>query len=302
MLFVMVLVTAQTTVNLPPVQDNSIYSGFTSNSNGIGPSLFSGTPGSGNPNRALLQFDIAANVPATATITNVVLTLNCEARGGASTAENHSIHVVTTPWGEGPSLGGGAGGGSGVPAISPDATWLFAVFGVTPWATAGGDFNPVPSSTSLIGAPGAYFWTAGSLTADVQSWLNNPASNAGWLLKIDVEGVSGTSSRWTSREGSSTLIPNLAVTYTDTLSNLDDELGTVKIFPNPTNGFINVYGGLNTMLEKIKVLNLLGQVLIEQPVEQVNLMTIDLSALKAGTYLLEINSDSGSRIKRIVKK
>ncbi|NNK88086.1 MAG: T9SS type A sorting domain-containing protein [Flavobacteriaceae bacterium] len=300
--FVLSQCLAQTTVFINPVQDNSIYSGFTANSNGIGPSLFSATPGSGNPNRALLQFDIAGNVPATATITNAVLTLNCEARGGASAGENHSIHVVITPWGEGPSLGGGAGGGGGVPAIPPDATWLFGILGGVPWITPGGDFIPVPSATTLVGPPGPYIWTGANMVADVQTWLVSPAINYGWLLKIDIEGIPGTSSRWTSREGTPALIPALAVTYTDTLNIEDDVLNAIRVYPNPTRGHVNIALNEEFKLENLRILNLLGQVLLEMPGEQSDFMTLDLSSLQSGIYLLEINSGRGSMRKRIVRK
>lgn len=291
----------QTTVNLPPVQDNSIYSGFTSNSNGIGPSIFSGTPGSGNPNRALMQFDIAGNIPATATITNVVLTLNCEARGGGSSAENHSVHYVFSPWGEGPSLGGGPGGGGGVPAIAPDATWLFGILGSAPWLNPGGDFAPVPSATTSVGPTGVYTWSGGQTTNDVQLWLNNPTMNNGWLLKIDVEGVAGTSSRWTSREGPPALVPNLAVTYTDPLGIDDEVLKSFRIYPNPTKGLINISVNPEIELERVRILNLLGQVLVELDGDAKDLRTIDFSHLQSGAYLLEIDSERGKNIRRVVK-
>lgn len=292
---------AQTTINLTPIQDNSIYSGFTSNSNGIGPSIFSGTPGSGNPNRALLLFDIAGNIPSTATITDVVLTLNCEARGGSSIGEDHTIHYVTTEWGEGPSLGGGSGGGGGVPAIAPDATWLFGILGSTPWLNAGGDFISVPSATTNVGTPGTYTWTGGQLHNDVQLWLDNPAMNFGWLLKISTEGISGTSSRWTSREGNPSNVPVLAVTYTDLLSISEENINSLRVYPNPTKGIIRIDMNPDIQVTQIKIFNLLGQEIFDMNDVPSDFNALDFSTFNSGIYILEISSSEGSIIKRIIK-
>ena len=292
---------AQTTINLSPIQDNSIYSGFTANSNGIGPSLFSGTPGSGNPNRALLLFDIAGNIPSTATITDAVLTLNCEARGGASMGENHSLHYVTTAWGEGPSLAGGSGGGGGVPGIAPDATWLFGILGSTPWLNPGGDFIGVPTTTTTVGAPGIYTWTGAQTHNDVQLWLDNPAFNFGWVLKSDAENISGTSSRWTSREGSAALVPNLEITYTDALSISEEDLDSFKIFPNPTAGLIRIAMNPNLEVNNMSIFNVLGQEVMELHSLQSDIMSVDLATLNSGIYMLKIATNNGSVVKRIIK-
>ena len=294
---------AQTTVNLNPIQDNSIYSGFVGNSNGMG-SLFAGTPGPGNPlaNRALLQFDIANNVPPTATINNAVLTLDLEARGPASALETHSIHVVLTPWGEGPSFAGGMGGGIGAAAVPPDATWLFGMIGGIPWVAAGGDFVPGPSATIPVpaGPLGPYIWNTAQMAADVQGWLNTPATNFGWLLKIDIEGIVATASRWGSKDIG--VPPNLAVTYTDTLGLEDDELSSLSVYPNPTEGILNISVNGDNNFTKVAVFNLLGQRVYHATFDHGNNESIDISDLNSGVYLMEITTDKGSTIRRIIKE
>ena len=58
---------------LTPVKDNSIYSGFPDNSNAKG-LLYTGLNNDGtNIKRSLLDFDVAAAVPAGATINSVTL-------------------------------------------------------------------------------------------------------------------------------------------------------------------------------------------------------------------------------------
>jgi hypothetical protein len=55
------------------------------------------------------------------------------------------------------------------------------------WTNPGavGDFNPTASATTSVTGPvdTPYTWTSTpALVADVQSWLNTPATNFGWLL------------------------------------------------------------------------------------------------------------------------
>ena len=37
----------------------------------------------------------------------------------------------------------------------------------------------------MVGAIGQYTWSSAQMVADVQGWLDNPASNFGWLMLGD---------------------------------------------------------------------------------------------------------------------
>jgi hypothetical protein len=195
---------AQTTVNLSPTQDNSIYS-ESSNSNGIG-RLYSGRTNSGNNRRALLQFDLSS-IPSTALITSVTLTLNVD-QVSSSTTDNFSLHKITTPWGEGTSNGGGAGGS----AVAPDATWTDAMLGTSSWTTAGGDYDAVASQTLAIdNSIGNKTFTSNPiLLLDVQNWVNGNNINSGWIL-IGDETTNNTTRRFGSKDAGTA--PVLSITY-----------------------------------------------------------------------------------------
>jgi len=197
---------AQSTIEINPDKDNSIYS-ESSNSNGLG-KLYSGQTCTDNSRRALLHFDIAGLIPGGVTVTDVTLTLNVDNSGVDASAEDYSIHAVTQDWGEGAS----SGTGTGAAAIAPDATWLDAMFGTEPWVTAGGDFNPVASATTVLTAvEGDYDWTGATMVSDVQSWLDDPSSNFGWIL-IGDEGSTCTARRFGSKDDG--VAPILSITFT----------------------------------------------------------------------------------------
>lgn len=197
-------VNAQVTVNITPDRDNSIYS-ESNNSGGNGP-LFSGETCSGNSRRALLHFDIASNLPAGATITAVTLTLNVNqiSSSGAS-ANDYSISPLTTNWGEGTSLAGGTGS----PAVAPDATWSDGILG-SPWTTAGGDFGAAVATTNLPAALGSFNWSSAGMLTNVQNWYTTPATNFGWIL-IGDESTTCSARAFGSKESGTA--PVLSVTY-----------------------------------------------------------------------------------------
>ena len=181
------------------------------NSNGQG-NLFAGLTGPTGvgEQRALLFFDIASQIPAGSTITDVQLTLSVEqGGGGSSNTDEYSLHRLLQDWGEGSS---DSTGGGGAPATTGDATWLHTFFDTAFWTTPGGDFVGSPSASEQIGTFGEETWdSTPELVADVQDWLDNPSDNYGWIL-IGNEFSANSSRRFGSRENS-TGAPVLQISF-----------------------------------------------------------------------------------------
>ncbi len=209
---------AQTIVNIPCAADNTLYQSATGDlSNGAGIGIFVGANAFGSIRRAVVRFDVAAALPANAKVLAAELTLN-SVQSSAFSAVAMNGHRLLQAWGEGTSVAPPGGGGGG-PATANDATWLYRFYNPAApasspaWTTPGGDFVGTPS---LVGAMPSFglFTTALSRAAadDVQGWLNNPASNFGWLLKAANETLGSTAHRIDSRESLGTK-PSLRVTY-----------------------------------------------------------------------------------------
>jgi len=79
------------------------------------------------------------------------------------------------------------------------------------WTTQGGDFSPTVSASQSVGGIGQYTWSSAQMIADVQSWVNNPASNFGWLVLGNETGIA-TTKRFDTRESASP--PVLTIEYT----------------------------------------------------------------------------------------
>jgi hypothetical protein len=203
--------TAQITVSLDAFKDNTIYESATGSlSNGAGEFFFAGNNSSGRIRRTLIKFDIAAGIPAGATITSaeLVLTVN----QSHPTTNNISLHALSSDWGEG-SSNAGAPGGSGAAAASGDATWLYTFFSGSLWTNAGGDFDASASAVTAVSSSGSYSWSSSQMVADVQSWLDGASTNFGWEV-IGDESAPQTAKRFASRESSVAADqPSLIVTY-----------------------------------------------------------------------------------------
>src|SRR5262249_31144914 len=137
--------------------------------------------------------------------------------GFAGVAETIALHKLTADWGEGTSVSPGGHGGS---AVAPDATWQDRVYSPstpTLLTTAGGDFAAaVSSSASINTTTGLKTWSSSAqMVADVQSWLNTPGTNFGWIL-IGDEGTSHSVKQFDTKEGS--VHPVLSIDYTASAS------------------------------------------------------------------------------------
>ncbi len=172
----------------------------------------------------------------------------------------------------------------------------------------------------------AMFYQASSFNQDIGDWniINvNIIANMFLGVKLSVENYDALLEGWsqltltnglTFSGGDSfycnagaarqKLIDDFGWTITDsgrncTLSTPDVTADAFKISPNPTGHSIQI-GGLDAAIQQIAVYNLLGaEVLSKKNVED---KTLDLSSLSSGTYLLKMQTDAGTIVRKVVKK
>lgn len=165
-----------------------------------------GDNGGATIRRGLMRFNFSA-IPAGSTITSVTLRLYMSQTQSGS--QSVGLHRCSLAWTEGTAF---AFGGAGTNAGIGDSTWNYQVYPTVPWPTPGGAFAATASATKAVSAVGFYSWSStAALVADVQSWVDNPASNHGWVLKGN-EAASTTVKRFESREAAANQ-PLLVVNY-----------------------------------------------------------------------------------------
>ena len=202
----------ESTVSLHPSKDNTLYQDNNGAfSNGAGAHFFAGKTGTSAIRRAVVAFDVAGEVPAGSTITSATLTLHMSRTN--SETQTIELHKIEADWGEGTSKAPGRQGRGGRVA-SGDATWLHRFYDTDPWETVGGDFSSRITAGTSVSEIGPYSWgPSAQLADDVQSWLDDPASNFGWLLMGNEE-TRKTTKRFDSKENeTSENRPVLTVTF-----------------------------------------------------------------------------------------
>lgn len=224
------------TISLPASKNNTlIFNTDPANqvSNGAAQFIFAGNTDDGVVHRGLIAFDLSS-IPAGATVQVASLTLYFD-RSIDINVLPVSLFRLTRDWGEGTSASGGSGsgrgGGTGAPATQNDATWLYTFYNAAnpssspTWTQPGGEGDYVTTPSATVQIQGAMFgvtpytWSGSGVAADVQYWLDHPASDFGWLLKGDETGkdtVRRFESRHNSNDGTHGTIdalPALSVTY-----------------------------------------------------------------------------------------
>jgi hypothetical protein len=227
---------AASEVTIPAVHDNTLFEDASGSlGNGAGTVLYAGNNGQGLARRALIRFDVAAQVPAGAQIEAVELALNVS-NAPNTTPRTFSLHRVLEDWGEGTSS---TTSGSGAPATANDATWLHTFWPDRLWAVAGGSFVPAASGSQSVGDVGLYTWTDPGMAADVQAWLDEPATDFGWLVLGD-EVTLNTARRFDSHENEvAANRPTLRITYSGTVGVAAPRAAGIRLEPprpNPAAG------------------------------------------------------------------
>jgi hypothetical protein len=205
---------------LTPSADATLFEVNPGNSAGGDSFFISGTTQNRTRNRALLQFDIASAVPAGSQITSVGLQLEVtRVPGDGFEASLFGLHLALRPWGEGNTIVDDNMGGLGAPAAPGDATWLDRFHdSMQPWTVPGGaagiDYKTDFSGSVFLFATDVYqVEGTPDLVADVQSWLDNPGSNFGWMLISSSEEIPFTARRFASSEDPNGGGPVLFIDY-----------------------------------------------------------------------------------------
>jgi len=90
----------------------------------------------------------------------------------------------------------------------------------------------------------------------------------------------------------------IAKNSTITLGNETFDLDhAIAVYPNPTNDYLHIQMPSTTALEKVRVYNNLGQVVLEDRTSSIN-----VSSLSAGVHYVDIQTSEGVYHKKFIKK
>jgi hypothetical protein len=164
-----------------------INSGQPNNNNGGASEIYIGNDFENESLRGLVRFNVTGSLSTRAIVTAASVTMYTGTLSGSPpVAATVSLYRVVVPWGQGTGVGADVTGDftQGQPCSAGGATWNQPQCAASSWSFASWSASAsVPATSSSL-----VTWnsTAG-LISDVQGWLDNPASNYGWLLLSSTE-------------------------------------------------------------------------------------------------------------------
>ncbi|MBN1183826.1 MAG: T9SS type A sorting domain-containing protein [Bacteroidales bacterium] len=105
----------------------------------------------------------------------------------------------------------------------------------------------------------------------------------------------------TDENGCSEMSNSQSVT---TIVDVDDPLSVLEIFPNPTNGKINIALKNTPQIERITISNLAGKKVYDQSFTEkqlINDLEIDISDQKSGMYIIHVTTDNKPLLLKLIK-
>ncbi|MCY1230701.1 hypothetical protein D9M72_431250 [compost metagenome] len=98
---------------------------------------------------------------------------------------------------------------------------------------------------------------------------------------------------------------NYVVTATPTIDLLSTNdfaaVSKFSVYPNPSNGLVNISSDLNSSLNSVSITDLNGRTVKAVELNGDSSVQVNISDLSAGVYMMNINSDQGSTTKKIIK-
>jgi hypothetical protein len=203
--------------------DTFINGGNPDNNNGGSNSLFTGEDGHSGLMRTLVRFAMPAGLQGRASVTGAQLSLTVQALPMNQTMKAGvlTLAAVSQPWVQGNGVGndtysytvGQACGGTITGTTWNQTSCATSTAWTTPGGTVAASASGQASTAGVSNAP--VVWDSSSnpaMTADVQRWIDSPATNNGWRIVSSTEGNAGWAQRFYSIEAGSNA-PSLSVTY-----------------------------------------------------------------------------------------
>ena len=146
-------------------------------------------------------------------------------------------------------------------------------------------------------------------TTGVFTWVSNDLQVGGTIdgepgyvpAEFDVVLIAGTANTVASTVRFDGF--TVKATAEENLLSTDDKIQVNKfsVYPNPSNGLVNISNDLNSTLSSVSFADLNGRTVKTVALNGDSSAQVNISDLSAGVYMVTINSDQGSVTKKIVK-
>jgi hypothetical protein len=153
-----------------------------------------------------------------------------------------------------------------------------------------------PSYNVLRSVDGSAYTGIGTVTTTGYTDTNPPASgNVTYRVEVAAPGcISGM--------GYSSITSNVAAAWAVNIPGLE-LANDIIIIPNPAHDYVTISFTSSTLATEVNILNATGQVVYKQQVPPAtNSLTVPLGEIPHGMYMVEVNTQSGKRVSKLVKR
>lgn len=153
--------------------------------------------------------------------------------------------------------------------------------------------------------PGIYYYSISdtlNLQPNSVEWsCSNPAwpltlLGNGFRCRLDVSSI-GTGEIKASVEGEGDCDASSVLELNAIYFGLDENNVELNVFPNPANKSVTIE---SQGITKVRMVDIIGQVVLDNEYGQSNSITLDMNGLHSGIYMLEIMTKHGRTIRRLV--
>jgi Secretion system C-terminal sorting domain len=182
-------------------------------------------------------------------------------------------------------------------------TFNFGLGTTTPFQVVSANDTWLKIGFSFNKTTGEIKWKVPSL--NINGFVNGAATglNPG---EIDLIGITGGTTAIPNTVAAVGFFDNIVLraSATDTLLGTEQvtlDLSKFSISPNPANDFVAISNSENIKVSSVKITDLNGRVVKQSTFDSVSDISINVSDLSSGIYMMNINSNEGSVTKKIIK-
>ncbi|TRW22122.1 T9SS type A sorting domain-containing protein [Flavobacterium zepuense] len=164
--------------------------------------------------------------------------------------------------------------------------------------------NAVPDAPTGIATQ---TFTAGETIADLEVTTVEGATLT-WYVENDIDGYTVIPATTVLENGVTYYVTQsvngcesdyFGIAASQTTGTGSFAFNSLKVYPNPANSVINIAN--NTAISQITVTNLLGQTVLKQTASENNVQ-VNISALAAGTYILQLQAENATATIKVIKQ
>lgn len=173
-----------------------------------------------------------------------------------------------------------------------------------------GDFAVFPTGGPVL-VPGTKYYLSVIVRLEFAlggQWFWDSSSDGSgnvWAFENAGDGFGTGCTTWnlgTTCLGVAEVDRSMDIAFEENLSVDDDALAAnVKLYPNPTNGDLNINFARSLGSVDLNIVNVNGQIVMNKSLEAFGSSSIDTSKLANGVYFAQISSDEGSTAIKFIK-